>query len=151
MTLERLKDIAVEGFDGADREYRRKLFLKFEELYQALLVVRLPCSIFVNGSFLTEKGSPGDLDAMVLIDCDVIDAVNDAQRNLIDDINGSIYISGLDVTAYTLYPIGHEFYGTALDPRFYYEAYGMERSEQWLKGYAILRLWETDVGLRLYR
>lgn len=30
MTFERLKDIAVEGFEGADRERRRKLFLKLE-------------------------------------------------------------------------------------------------------------------------
>ena len=151
MTLERLKGITLEGFEGADREYRRKLFLKFEELYQALLVVRLPCSIFVNGSFLTEKGMPRDLDAMVLIDFDVMDIVNDQQRILIDDITGAVNFSQLDVNAYTVYPIGHEFYGTGLDPRFFYEAYGMERSEKWLKGYATLRLWETDVGLRLYR
>ena len=33
MTLERLKDITLEGFEGPNKEHRRKLFLKFEELY----------------------------------------------------------------------------------------------------------------------
>jgi hypothetical protein len=47
---------------------RSHLFLHLEQLVQDLLIRRIPCEMWIDGSFLTTKEEPGDLDVIVKFD-----------------------------------------------------------------------------------
>jgi hypothetical protein len=86
----------------------------------------------------------------VFVDNEVCEKYDADQQALIDKINDGLFDPRLDVSAYVVYPRGHEFFGSALDQMIFEDGFGEEHSGEWRKGYAVLRLWETDVGLRLY-
>lgn len=151
MTLAEIETLCVHRFTGTARSKRERLFYGLEELIQNLLQVRLRCSIFIDGSFLTEKQHPDDVDVLVNIDLDVMTNLTSEQRVLVDAINQLQYIVNIDSWAATSYPRGHRNFGTALDIGNAGDAYGIEHSKLWLKGIAVLKLGETDVGLRICR
>lgn len=151
LSLQDIQAICIHPFEGRARDCRERLFFAFEQLVQNLLLCRLPCEVFANGSFFTRKPMPDDIDVIVSIDLDVSESLTFEQRELVDSINGLNYITGLDCFAYVSYPRGHEGYGTELDAGVVCKDYGIEHGETWLKGYVVIRVWETNVGLRLYR
>jgi hypothetical protein len=151
MTLDQIESLCVHPFQGAARSTRERLFYGLEELAQDLLRVGLRCKAFVDGSFLTEKPEPGDVDVLVSIDDDVMQNLTVEQRVLIDAINQLEYIKNIDSWAAASYPRGHQYFGTALDIGDAGDAYGLEHAKVWLKGIAVLRFGETDVGLRICR
>lgn len=151
MTLEEIEAICVRRFAGQARSRREKLFYGLEELTQELLRVRLPCTLFVDGSFLTEKPDPADVDVLLNIDDDVLKNLIPEQRTLIDALNLEHYIAFVDSHAVVTYPRDHRYFGTGLDMGNAGDAYGLEHAGFWLKGIAFMRFGETDVGLRICR
>lgn len=149
MTLQGIFDLCVVPFDAAARARRESLYHGLEQLVQSLLVAKIPCDVLVNGSFFTEKPEPDDVDVKVYIDVDAHAALTDEQLVALNSINDYDYIPGVDGSAWVSYPRGHPDFGSALDLRNASEDYGLEHSESWLKGYAALMLWETDVGIRI--
>lgn len=101
MTLAEIEAICVHRFNGAARSKREKLFYGLEELVQNLLQVGLKCSAFVDGSFLTEKQDPDDVDVLINIDLDVMQNLTVEQRILVDAINQLQYIINIDSWAAT--------------------------------------------------
>jgi hypothetical protein len=77
--------------------------------------------------------------------------LSEEQMQVLEAINKSDFIAGVDSFALTTYPRGHEHFGAALDLGNAGEAYGLEHGQVWLKGYVVIRLWETDVGNRICR
>ncbi|UPJ45422.1 hypothetical protein IVB40_16045 [Bradyrhizobium sp. 40] len=67
-----------------------------EELAQELLRVKLSCIAFVDGSFLSEKLDPGDVDVLVNIDDDVMQNLLPEERILIDALNLEHHIAFVD-------------------------------------------------------
>jgi hypothetical protein len=151
MTIVELRRLCVDPFTGPALSRRKMLYYGLEQLHQSLLVAKIPCQIIVDGSFLTAKPEPGDIDVKVYIENDCHETLSDDQLILFNEINDDGNIPNLDSTAWVIYARGHECFGTALDPRNQGEDYGLEHGEVWLKGYAVLRLWETNVGLRIHR
>ncbi|MGJ5096504.1 DUF6932 family protein [Bradyrhizobium oligotrophicum] len=151
MTLSGIEALCVHPFTGQARKRREKLFYALDELVQELLRVKLPCTAFVDGSFLTEKPDPSDVDVLINIDEDVMKNLSVDQRILIDALNMEPYIAFIDSLAVTTYHRGHPYFGTALDVGNAGDAYGLEHAGVWLKGIAVLRFGETDVGLRICR
>lgn len=149
LCLSDIEELCVSRFTESDRAYREKLFYSFEDFYQRLLVAKIPCDVVVDGSFVTEKPRQIDVDVKVYIDYDAHCNLDSEQQMLVDSINEEIYIDLVDSTAYIRYPREHECFGTGLDLGNQSEDYGLEHSETWLKGYAVLMLWETDVGIRI--
>lgn len=150
----RLQDIeamCVARFTDRARATRERLFYALEELCQDILRVGLRCTMFVDGSFLTIKPEPGDVDVLINIDSDVMQNLLPEQRILVDAINQTSYIGGIDGFVVEAYPRGHPYFGTALDIGNAGDAYGLEHGRLWLKGLAVLRFGETDVGLRICR
>lgn len=133
-----------------NESHRERLFYGLEELVQQFLRARIPCEFWVDGSFLTEKEEPGDIDVTVFIDIDVLEGLTDEQRELVDAANEPEYIPGVDSYVFPVYPRGHPIFGTELDEGYDWgRQYGVENSEFYLKGFVVMRLWETDVGLRI--
>jgi hypothetical protein len=147
MTLERVKDICLDRF--ASNIQRRNLYHALEQFIQAYLVAGLPCNIWIDGSFLTEKPDPSDVDVTVLIDADV--TLNNDQNNLIDRTNDNGFGPNVDAFAYQWLPKSHQdYFDEGLNPAItWHELYGVEHSRRWLKGIAVLKVRETHVGLRI--
>lgn len=104
-----------------------------------------------DGSFFTEKHLPSDVDVVVVIEFDVSTKLTDYQRILLDKINDTEYFNKIDGTVWVQFPRGHESFGAATHASNVVADFGLEHGERWLKGYAVVRLRETNVGLRLYR
>ncbi len=72
LRLSDIEEFCVARFQEAARAYREKLFYSFEDFCQRLLVAHIPCDVVVDGSFLTEKPQPSDVDVKVYIDYDAM-------------------------------------------------------------------------------
>ena len=146
-----MEDRFVTAFDGESRAHRDKLFRGLEEAVQDLLRVRLPCQICVDGSFVTEKPEPEDIDIVVAMDADVGETVTEHQRQVLDLLNGSNGYYGLDSFAYFNYSRDHPLFGCGVDAYTASADYGLEHAGYHLKGFVVLRLQETNVGFRIHR
>jgi hypothetical protein len=151
LTVHAIGRICVEQFDGAARQRREQLFYGFESFLQTLLVAQIRCDVFVDGSFLTRKPNPDDVDVFVATEHAVHEALSDAQKDLLDSINTTSSFEGVQGIAMITYPRDHPFHGMALDGGNPCEAFGLEHGQFWLKGVAVVRVWETDVRNRICR
>jgi len=150
MSLQEIEALCVVPFSGASRAHRERLFYALEEVVQALLRANIRCDVFVDGSFLTEKPEPDDVDIIVATDSGVFDALDEAQHQVLEALNTEPNAL-VDSLAITTYPRDHRYRGYGLDGESMIESYGIEHAQVYLKGYAVLRLWETDVGNRICR
>ena len=148
-TLLEIKKLCVEGFQGSGRTQREKLYFSLEDFIQNILISGLRCRVFIDGSFFTAHPMPNDVDVVVSIDDDVQYDLTETQLDLIQSINEDDIFPNIDCTAFFCYPHGSRSYGSALDSQYMIEGYGIEHSKQHLKGYAVLRIRETDVGIRI--
>lgn len=146
-----LSEIFEQFVRGRRNEaHRERLFLSLEEFVQKLLVAKIPCELRIDGSFLTEKEMPSDVDVIILVESDINAQLSEAQDEILYNINLGQVPTGVDAAVYTIYNSGHKDFGTSLDVgREWAQDYGLENSGFWLKGYVVLRLWQADVGLRV--
>jgi hypothetical protein len=152
MSLPQIEALCVAAFTQKEARARRnRLFLDLEEIIQFLLVKKIRCDVFANGSFFTSKPVPDDVDVIVTVESDIYDGLSPDQMDALDTINTGAIAGNVDATAWVSYPREHKDHGSALDGSTMIEAYGVEHSGEWLKGFAVLRLWEADVGNRLCR
>lgn len=107
--------------------------------------------MLINGSFLTDKPNPSNVDVAVILDPDVAESLNAEQEELINSINDDKFIERVDGFVETEFPIGHPFFRANGNEMLWSEQYGREHLGAWLKGIAVLRIGETDVGLRIRR
>jgi hypothetical protein len=150
-TMDALKAMCVDPFDGQSRERRIQLFEALGELFVKLIGLGIPCNLFVDGSFLTKKPFPSDIDVMVCLDHSVVQSLTAEQFDFYMSLNSTEtqVAADVDSKAFTAYPRGHNQYGKLLygcgsvAPAAHY---GLENGEYYLKGYAVLVLLETDVG-----
>jgi hypothetical protein len=151
MTLGEIKAHVVDAFPGNAR--RLRLFHRLEELVQAFLLAGIPCEIWLNGSLLTRKDEPNDLDGTVILEPDVSEALTVEQSQLVEDATAARIASDVDSFVWVKRRREDPLFGDeAADPAFTWgEQYGCECSEQWLKGFVVMKLGETDVGLRICR
>lgn len=149
LTLQKIEALCVTPFTGNARKCREKLFAALDDFVQQLLLQKVRCRVFTDGSFFTQKPDPDDVDVIVSIEECVMNTLNETQQNLIDAINTTTFIVGVDSLAVVCYPRDHPYFGSAVDVGNAGDAYGLEHSRLWLKGYGVLRFGETDVGLRI--
>ena len=152
MTLHDVKALTVDRFQG--NLGRRNLFYKLEELVQQFLVQRIPAEFWIDGSFLTEETDPADVDVAIKVMDDVMQELSPEQEGFLSRVAAhDPYIDGLDTFVFAGYWVGHERYGTDLDDGHsrcvptYGTLYG-KGEDDWLKGIAVLLLWETEFGFR---
>ena len=148
MGLGDIEALCVSPFTGPARARREKLFYALEAVVQDLLTAHIRCDVFADGSFFTEKPEPDDIDIIVSIDVSEFDALDEAQLQIIEALNTG-EIAFVDSIAVTSYPRDHPYRGFGLDCEGLVEGYGLEHAQVYLKGYAVLKLWETDVGNRI--
>lgn len=150
MMLKEIETRCVQAFPGNLR--RAALYRALEEFVAKFGEVGLACEIWVDGSFLTEKPEPGDVDVTVIMEADVGAALTAPQRALVAQAEGNAFAPDLDTFAFVKFSTDNPLYRDAHADAAYTwgEQYQLECGDQWLKGFAVLRLRETDVGLRLH-
>lgn len=153
LSLPEIEALCVHRFDGAARACREKIYYDLEDFIQKLLVARIRCDAFVDGSFLTEKPNPDDVDVWIATELGVFDTLSDDQYDLLRAINVDEprLVPLVDSWSVTTYPRDHPFFGNVADGGNPGEGFGVEHGRFWLKGYVVIRLWETDVRNRLCR
>jgi|SRR6185437_115576 len=140
--------LCVRPFSPASN--RKFLYQHLEQMVQDLLLKGIRCSLWVDGSFLTEKENPSDLDVIVVLDYDVTLSFTGEQKLFIEDIGEMRYHPHIDSFVITLIPRGHPEYLTGeADRADWARMYAVEHADYWLKGVAVIRLGENDVGLRI--
>ena len=82
LTLSQLWELCVVDFRGNSRSHREKLYYVLEQLVQDLLLVRIRCNVSVDGSFLTKKPLPSDVDAIVTFPSEIASLFTPEQREL---------------------------------------------------------------------
>ncbi|WP_156467669.1 hypothetical protein [Methylobacterium sp. Leaf91] len=130
---------------------REELFQKFCRFVQAFVDLGINCTMLINGSFRTDEPNNLDVDVAVVLDQDVAESLNAEQEELINLINDNNFIDKIDGFVETEFPIGHPFFRANGNEVLWSEQYGREHLGAWLKGIAVLRIGETDVGLRIRR
>lgn len=156
LSLRRIAEICVSAFE--ENAWRRRLHLALEEFVFAFIQEHIRCDMLIGGSFLTAKPFPDDVDVAVELAFDLAEDLTPSQRRLVDTVNEEGYTDGIDGFVYTVFPRGHELFGherllgaVPEDGISWAEQYQLEHSGRWLKGVAVHRVLETDVGLRLCR
>ncbi len=150
MSLLEVKQRFVDG--RPDLGCRLNLFQKFEAFFQEVLVSELVCDVWINGSFLTEKREPTDIDVAVIISSEFREFINQPQYDLVDRINIEFaYAPEIDVHAMQMLSKDDPNYDDELEnPALtWHEQFGCETSKEWLKGFVALKVRETHVGLRI--
>ncbi|MBR1249197.1 hypothetical protein JQ609_19995 [Bradyrhizobium sp. AUGA SZCCT0169] len=91
------------------------------------------CEQFLDGSFVTSKNDPGDIDFVIFIDATVVDALpHDKQQELMDLVAGPSTKTKYLCDAYfcPIYPAGHPMNEPARAKRKYWMGeFGYDRSD----------------------
>lgn len=154
MTMADLRDITVTRF--ADSRLRKELFTKLERLVGELCELKIPCDLWIDGSYLTDEDEPWDIDIAVRVMDDVMASLMPQQEDFLTRLSADDcrYIDGLDTFVFAGYWIGHQHYRTEVDEGFcttllsWGWQFGLGRDD-WLKGMVVVPILETDLGLRL--
>lgn len=150
MTLSELEKLTVTSFPTSS--VRPKIFDEFKRLVADLTTVGLRCQIWTDGSFLTEKAAPevDDMDLSIRISVEHFETYPEyvRQRILSALSGGKRYSPVLDTYVSIVFPPGDPRAGAGTDDYW---------AEKWLvgwdgrlKGFAVILLGETDLGIRLH-
>jgi hypothetical protein len=108
MTAAELKQKVVGDFPRSHR--RPALWSNFEWLLDALISVKLPCEIWVDGSFLTKKAEPDDIDLVVDVRVDRLKVADTAQADLLQKLHDLAYRTSRNLHSFVIFnaPFGHK-------------------------------------------
>lgn len=123
----------VKPFAGS---YRKHLFNEWQ-IYNAKLksfVGNQTLTQWIDGSFITNKPNPGDIDLVTFVSFDFYEQHVD---QLIDDYSTfSLYDSGLDAYICPVYPSSHPNFAHYLDRRQYWQKlFGSQKDNVGQKGF----------------
>lgn len=148
--LEEAKSLFVDPFNCTKRY---EIYMAFYQLAGELITRGIPCQLWLDGSFVTDKHQPEDLDMSVQIDADVVDALSPENSSFIFSKIAnpeSKYLGVLDAYVHVNYPLGYTNDSEkAGEASTWAEEWMLGHQKDWLKGIAVVRILETNVGLRL--
>lgn len=124
---------------------RADLFALLCQMVSELGAAGISCDLWLDGSYLTEKLDPDDIDLSLKVDADVVSTLDAHQWDLLQRIAQGEFDPRLDSYIVISYPIGHTRRGTDLDRWPYWaEWWGVARGG-WCKGVAVLHIGEGGV------
>jgi hypothetical protein len=102
---------------------RRELFTKYISYSTGLKELCNDATLiqWVDGSFVTKKQEPGDIDLVTFIDFSIIETLNVNLTNF--NYPASQNIFGVDAYIVRFYPEGHKFHPLYLSDRAYWMAH----------------------------
>jgi len=148
LSITELNSLTVLDFPKSVR--RRMLFAELQKLVNFLGLANVVGEIWIDGSFLTEKLEPDDIDLSFAAWAHAFELLApDSQTSIIQCLNGGKAFSPW-LDTYLCFRFLPEDPRRAADKTVYWtEKWGVGWDGR-LKGYIVLKLGETDVGLRLF-
>jgi hypothetical protein len=126
MGVDQLKPLVVDKFPLSTR--RQMLWDNLVKMVQQLKVLKVPCKIWVDGSFLTEKINPDDIDFVVDVSVGVLDKATAAQADFLDRLSKRAFRKSDHLHSFVM------FDAPSTDSRF-------------TKSQAVHEQWKKDFGL----
>ena len=148
-TMGELERMCVMPFDtSATRPY---LMAKLRLLSEYLAAKVGTFDLWVDGSFVTEKENPDDLDLTVVVDGDVADRLEpEAQDFLMGIMADQHAIPDLHAFVVVTRPRGHPDHAALFALEEQMADWWQVMRSGWCKGMPVLRWGETDAGIRLF-
>lgn len=139
----------VEKFieDFSFTQKRREITNKFLTLINELENLEINIEIWINGSFVTKKDEPTDLDIVIVASPDQIDGLQEEQKeyfNNFPDFSEEYYLEFLDVFFFIKYPESDAKYSksdTLEDWAFQWSRF---HNSNFLKGFVIVPIGENN-------
>lgn len=115
MSTDDLRSLVVDGFSKSLR--RRMLWDNFIEVVDLLTASGLTCEIWVDGSFLTKKIDPDDVDFVVDVPADQYDNLTQAQGDILNKLVGQEFYQDKHLHSYLMLkaPLGHNLFHLSRD------------------------------------
>lgn len=138
MSLAECEQIFVGGLRSARRVH---LMNCLRTLCEELRQTGIPCSIWINGSFVCAKEEPSDVDVAIIVHSTQMEGLSqeaEAYLARFEDNASEYYMGCLDVFFCIEYPAFHDLYDPDDTPESWAQQWSRTHSEMWLKGFAIL-------------
>lgn len=138
MTLADVRNMCVSAFSPSTT--REEIMDGLETLVTALANVRVPAEVWIDGSFLTQKTNPEDVDLALCMRGEAYDYCTDEQRNTVDVVSQVDLKPPLHCDSYVFfeYPESHPLYWDGQWNRAYWiKQFGFSRGEE-RKGIAMV-------------
>ena len=144
MTVLQLRALCVDGFPAS--KIRGEIMAGFEAIHQQAVNVGITGEVWVDGSFLTKKMEPGDVDFILVTESHYLDSGTEAQKEFIEWLISSedepkkCFLCHTDVVL--LYPPDSFWHEQGLKSLKHWEenVYGFSVSTKEPKGIAVVEL-----------
>jgi hypothetical protein len=129
-TVEEVEAALVEGFPGSTR--RRPLFERWIAVREAIRRVTAVDSDWLDGSYVTKKSEPDDIDMLTICDAAAIDGLDEPSRALLSglvarEISRELHLCHSFLLV--VYPEGHPAHAVYQASRQYWEdLFGHDRA-----------------------
>ncbi len=133
MSMPELRHLTTSVGDVA---YRAELFSHLQGTYDTLTNFGVRADLWIDGSFMTEKERPSDIDGCVAIHSAEFDIISVEAQNFLDELNDP------DLSEPPILDLFTHFVYESDDPRFAIEErswewqWSKQHDEQHLKGFA---------------
>jgi hypothetical protein len=143
-TLTELQILCLDNFGRPST--RDQIFAALELLIDDLTVWNIPCELWIDGSFLTEKHDPDDADLTVLIEDEVFNTLDSSlQDHLMLNIDQKNYHPKLHAFLLVTKPRGHPEFDVARRYEMEWAEWWQVSRDGWVKGLAVIRLGGSNV------
>jgi hypothetical protein len=89
MSVTELKQLVVDGFPLSTRRY--DLWQSFIKIIEHLKALKIPCKIWVDGSFVTRKIDPDDIDFVVDVPVHAFDNATPPQAEFLKSLADMVF------------------------------------------------------------
>lgn len=144
LSVDELRELCVTGFP--ESAIRADIMAGFETVYESALAVGIEGEAWIDGSFLTKKMEPGDIDFVFLMDANFLDNGTPAQQEFIewlisnDNDPRKSFLCHTDVVL--VYPPDSPLHAITVNTKRHWEAnvYGFSVSTHEPKGIVVVGL-----------
>jgi hypothetical protein len=132
-TLEELQDRCVDAFKLS--KTRANLMASFRTLAEILASAGVKCTLWLNGSFVTEKIDPSDIDFVAVVDSRLYDAGTAEQKQILDGlVDGELWKAPFLCDTNVAYVDPPEYAGSSDVLAYWRRRFGFSRLHQTPKG-----------------
>ena len=148
MTLTELQLLCLDRFGRPST--RDQIFSALELLIADLTTWGVRCELWIDGSFLTEKHDPDDADLTVIIEQEAYDILDiSLQTDILIMLTQRNYHQLLHTFVVVTRRRGDPDFDVVQRFATDWAQWWQVARDGWVKGLAVIRLGETDVGIRL--
>lgn len=147
MTVEDLGRLCVEPFETSAA--RPGLLDAVRGLLAHLGALLDICEVWIDGSFVTAKPEPDDVDLTVAIDGGQLEGASPEVFSALNGLMDKAFHPKLHIFTVATRPVGHPHRSDLEEAFRQWAQWWCVARDGWIKGMPVIRLGETDVGLRL--